>query len=285
MSSVGWRILHPTDFSEASEVAFVHALKLALVAKGRLHILHVSRGEGRVQWRNFPGVRQALERWGVLPAGSPSEAVGDLGVDIEKVSAVGDDPVIVAREFLRRHPAELIVLATHQRDGLARWRQPSVAEHIARDAHQAAVFVPGGSDGFVDTLTGRMRLRRILIPVDRVPAPQPAIDAAAALASLEPGTPTTFRMIHIGGVELPAVVVRDGAGWTWERALVNGEPAAALVAAAHDFDADLVVMTTAGHHGFIDALRGSITERILRAIRCPLLAVSVASRLSHLGWK
>ena len=35
-------ILHPTDFSDASEVAFVHALKLTLVTRGQLHVLHVS---------------------------------------------------------------------------------------------------------------------------------------------------------------------------------------------------------------------------------------------------
>jgi nucleotide-binding universal stress UspA family protein len=37
-------------------------------------------------------------------------------------------------------------------------------------------------------------------------------------------------------------------------------------------------MTTEGHHGFMDALRGSTTERVLRAARCPLLAVSIKSQ-------
>jgi nucleotide-binding universal stress UspA family protein len=284
MTDPGWRILHPTDFSEASEVAFGHALKLALVTHGRLHVLHVSRHDQPVRWRNFPGVREALGRWGVLPSGSPPEAVAELGVEIEKVEAVGDDPVLVTRDFLRRHPAEMIVLATHQRDGLARWRQPSVAEHIARDAHQVALFVPGGSDGFVDVATGRIRLRRILVPVDRSPVPQPAIEAAAAMASLERGTPTTFRIVHVGD-EPPAVVVREGPGWTWEQRMLAGEPATALIDASHEFRADLVVMATAGHHGFMDALRGSTTERVLRAIRCPLLAVSVEGRLAHLVWR
>jgi nucleotide-binding universal stress UspA family protein len=280
----GWRILHPTDFSEASEVAFVHALKIALLAHGRLHVLHVSRDYERVRWRSFPGVREALERWGVLPAGSRPEAVGDLGIEIEKVDTVGDDPVVVTRDFLRQHPADLIVLATHQRDGLARWRQPSVAEHIARDAHQVTLFVPGGSDGFVDALTGRTRLRRILIPVDRMPVAQPAIDAAATMASLEAAAPTTFRIVHVGA-EFPAAVVRERSEWSWERRLLAGGPASALIDAVHEFDADLVVMTTAGHHGFIDALRGSTTERVLRAVRCPLLAVSVEARLSHPVWR
>ena len=33
-------VFHPSDFSEASEVAFAHALKIALVAKAKLTVLH-----------------------------------------------------------------------------------------------------------------------------------------------------------------------------------------------------------------------------------------------------
>ncbi len=36
-------VFHPSDFSPASEVAFAHALKAALIAKADLTILHVSR--------------------------------------------------------------------------------------------------------------------------------------------------------------------------------------------------------------------------------------------------
>jgi nucleotide-binding universal stress UspA family protein len=37
--------------------------------------------------------------------------------------------------------------------------------------------------------------------------------------------------------------------------------------------ADLLIMTTAGHAGVLDALRGSTTEQVLRRVPCPLLAV------------
>ena len=36
---------------------------------------------------------------------------------------------------------------------------------------------------------------------------------------------------------------------------------------------DLIIMSTAGHDGFLDALRGSVTQQVLRAAPCPLLAV------------
>ena len=37
--------------------------------------------------------------------------------------------------------------------------------------------------------------------------------------------------------------------------------------------ANLIMMATAGHQGFLDALRGSTTERVLRHAPCPVLAV------------
>jgi len=36
---------------------------------------------------------------------------------------------------------------------------------------------------------------------------------------------------------------------------------------------DLIVMATQGHRDFLDALRGSTTERVLRGVQCPVLAV------------
>lgn len=38
-------------------------------------------------------------------------------------------------------------------------------------------------------------------------------------------------------------------------------------------EADLIVMATEGEHGIIDAMRGSVTERVVRDAPCPVLAV------------
>ena len=35
-------VLHPTDFSEGSKIAFYHALKAALLSKSRITLLNVS---------------------------------------------------------------------------------------------------------------------------------------------------------------------------------------------------------------------------------------------------
>ena len=46
-------IFHPSDFSEASEVAFAHALKIALVAGATLTMLHVEASHS-TEWQDFP---------------------------------------------------------------------------------------------------------------------------------------------------------------------------------------------------------------------------------------
>jgi hypothetical protein len=52
-------IFHPSDFTPASEVAFFHALKAAIVAKANLTILHVSP-KHELEWMEFPGFRATL---------------------------------------------------------------------------------------------------------------------------------------------------------------------------------------------------------------------------------
>jgi hypothetical protein len=44
-------IFQPSDFSEASEVAFVHALKIALVARAKLTLLHIEASPS-AEWQD-----------------------------------------------------------------------------------------------------------------------------------------------------------------------------------------------------------------------------------------
>ena len=49
-----------------------------------------------------------------------------------------------------------------------------------------------------------------------------------------------------------------------------------ILSAAKEVSADLIVMTTAGRDGFLDGLRGSTTERVLRGGMVPVLAIPAA---------
>ncbi len=123
-------ILHPTDFSEASEAAFHLACSLARDHGSRLILLHVIAP---------PAV--AYTEGGMLP---PTEEVREqLWAQLDAVEA-GDDDVVLERDLVEGDPAaeilrlakeidsDLIVMGCHGRTGLSRLLMGSVAEEVVR---------------------------------------------------------------------------------------------------------------------------------------------------------
>jgi nucleotide-binding universal stress UspA family protein len=68
-------------------------------------------------------------------------------------------------------------------------------------------------------------------------------------------------------------------GWTWNRLAKEGEPAEIILQTADSMSANLIVMTTDGPEGFLDGLRGTTSERVLRKARCPIANLPVGSML------
>ena len=274
-------VLHPTDFSESSLVAFHHALKAALVAKSKLTLLHVST-DGTSEWSNFPGVRETLERWGELPKGSPKAAVGKLGIDARKVLADKGEPVEVVIHFLEKNPADLIVLATSQREGRIPWLGKSVSAPVTRKAGEMTLLIPGDIEGFVSAADGSVNLKKVLIPIASTPRPEPALKAAARFVRKLNCAEGTFMVLHVGTSNtMPALKFPEVPGWTWEKELRSGEVIDGVVRTAKEFKADLIALATDGRNGFLDGLRGSHSERIIRYGVAPLLTIPVGSRASR----
>jgi nucleotide-binding universal stress UspA family protein len=274
------RILHPTDFSAASEIAFVHALRLAVAARAEIDVLHATAERTTETWTEFPGIRDTLRRWDgdgrpADPAGGPRAH----GIRVGKIMAIDGDPVHAAAGFVQEHPTELVVVATEQRRGMARWTHRSTAEPIARESGAMTLFIPGQTRGFVSWETGEVRLERILVPVDHAPSPRAAIDAVEALAKGLGVSGVTARLLHVGeATSMPEASAPRDAACGWDVTTRSGSPVDEIVGAAEAWAADLIVMATAGHADVLDALRGSTTERVLRLARCPVLAVPAGSR-------
>ncbi|MEX5215117.1 MAG: universal stress protein [Nitrospiraceae bacterium] len=266
-------IFHPTDFTQASQTAFVHALKLALVLQTRLSIMHVDPDVAQEHFEDFPRVRPILARWGLLPNDSSKESVTSLGIEIKKIRAVGDNPVQAFLHHLAFHPADLLVLSTEQRTGLDRWLHRPVAEPIARGAHLPTLFVPSHVEGCVSTEDGSTKLRRILIPVESSESAQRAIDAATVTAEALGSMALDMQLVHVGGNQMPAFRLHERNGWTWHQTHCQGNVVDWIIGMGAEYDVDLIVMTTEGHHSWTDALRGSTTERVVREARCPVMAV------------
>lgn len=263
-------VLHPTDFSESSTVAFHHALKVTLLTKSKLNILSVA-AEG-TEWEDFPGIRETLERWQVLPKGSPRSAVTKLGIDPRKIVAKDKDPFTAVLRFLKMKPVDLIVLATNQHQGRVSWLGKSVAQPVARRASEMTLFLPNGSDGFVAE-DGSVSLQRILIAVAKTPRPQPAVEASCRLVAGLKCPQGSFTLLHVGQSGMPRIRRPEVPGWEWKQELRAGDVIQTIIDTANEIDADLVVMATDGRSGFLEGLRGSHSERVLRQTGVPLLTV------------
>ncbi len=274
-------VLHPTDFSEGSLIAFHHALKAAILSRSKLTLLHVST-DGTSEWSHFPGVRETLERWGALPKGSPKEAVGQLGINACKVMANKGEPVAAVVNYLENNPTDLIVLSTSKRDGRIPWFSKSVAAPVTRKAGEVTLLIPGDVEGFVSHKDGSVRLNRILIPIASTPRPEPAINAAAKFVQKWNCSEGIFVLLHVGSSNtMPALRLPEVPGWTWKKELRTGEVIDGIVTAAKELKADLIVQATDGRNGFLDGLRGSHSERIVRYGVAPLLTIPVGSRVSR----
>lgn len=252
----------------------LHALRIALVAEAGLTVMRVGPDDNTPA--EFPGVRRTVARWQASGAGGAPASE----LPVQWHVARGNDPVGACLQSLTRRPAELIVVATNQRDGKVTWLGSSVAEPLARSAGEMTLLIPEGIAGFVRPDDGAVTLKSIVIPVASQPPPKPAIEAVRRLMLYLPKAEGTATVLHVGDPSsMPELCLPAMPGWRWNQIVRSGEVVDTILATAAELGADLVAMTTEGRHGFLDALRGSTTERVLHQSRCPMLTMPVGSFL------
>jgi len=267
-------IFHPTDFSRSSEVAFVHALKISLIAETKLNIMHVSPRDSEVDLSNFPRIRRTLATWDTSTALNSEDSSDKIGLHVEKVLGSHEDPVASTLNFLESNPTDLIVLATSQRKGTDRWLTKPISEPMARRSGEMTLFIPKGIKGFISPEDGGIKLHSILIPIDHNPNPQIAVETAYFIAGFLGCLTCHFILAHVSdNQKFPNVKIPQHDNWTWEKINCSGDIVKEIIRIGGLYSVDLIVMTTQGHKGFLDALRGSTTERVLRKSGYPLLAV------------
>ena len=131
------------------------------------------------------------------------------------------------------------------------------------------LFVPQGCRGVV-SVDGVIRLRRILLPIDHQPDAQEAVIRAVRAAEAFGDQPIEILILHVNGA-LPQVHRPESQTCVWKELRCEGDVVESILNAAQE--ADLIVMATEGRHGVFDAVRGSVTERVVRGAPCPVLAV------------
>ncbi|HEY7662127.1 MAG TPA: universal stress protein [Xanthobacteraceae bacterium] len=269
-------IVHPTDFSDLSATAFAHALRIALAARSRLRLLHVSQYDA-AEALAFPHARRLLAQWGFTESNDPPWAVAaKLGIEVDNIRVALQEPATAIVDFLRQHASDLVVLATHGRGGLEHWLKGSVAEAVFRRSAVPTLFIPPGARGFIDPVSGDVQLRRALVPVDFAPPAAGALETVQRFCTVMAGARIAVDILHVGEKPPPLHAASSQTRSPPPVILRSGNVVQAIVDAAIELDVDLIGMPTAGHHGVLDALRGSTTERVIRHAPCPVLALAAA---------
>lgn len=191
--------------------------------------------------------------------------------------------------------ADLIMMTTHGRSGIARWALGSIATRVIHAAKQPVWLVrdttPPISQG---------ELRRILVPLDGTPAGEQALAQAQRLAQ---GTgaellllrvvpeldATNRRMLFSDEMSAQTALAQwqrnaeaylaevgqrlTQAGIPYQTRIEPGGPVPSILNAADLADVDCIVMATRARAGLDRMLHGSVAGEVLCQCECPMLLV------------
>jgi nucleotide-binding universal stress UspA family protein len=104
-----------------------------------------------------------------------------------------------------------------------------------------------------------------------VTIPQEAVIRAVRAAEALGDEAVEIVTLHVNGSALLQLHRPQSNVCIWKEIRREGDAVVTILDAAQE--ADLVVMATEGRHGFVDAMRGSVTERVVHGATCLVLTV------------
>ena len=141
------RILHPTDFSRASGAAFTEALRLAKKNRSELVIAHVLAPvvpavDGYIAPEMYTQLEESGRRYGKKQLDGLVARARKAGVRARGILLNGLVHERIVRAA-RAERADMIVIGTHGRTGLARFVLGSVASRVVSHAKCPVLTVRG----------------------------------------------------------------------------------------------------------------------------------------------
>jgi nucleotide-binding universal stress UspA family protein len=295
-------IVVPLDGSSLAECVLPHVVAFASAFESEVTLL-------RVLERSKRGQRVPIDpvHWHIAEAQSASyleEVAGRLnaeGVETRRVTLDGAAAERVI-EYADQQDVDLIVLSSHGRSGLSGWNVSSVVQKIILRAFRSALIVRAYMP--IEHRTGRLRYRRLLVPLDGSQRAECVLPVAAALAR---GHDAELLLAHV--VRRPEMPRRTSpteedielADRLVERnreevsaylqdlrtqlpldadscLLVSDDVAVALHELADSQHADLVILSAHGYSGAPRWSYGSVATSFIGYGSTPLLIVQDLSR-------
>ena len=285
-------ILFPTDRTAWSETAFGHAVRYAHHHGATLHVLTVSKEEGK---KGRPPVIAPPEEPDLFSARLHKAAAEEAGVEIIYADLTAPSAARGILDYADRVGADLIVMATHGRRGLDHTLIGSVAEAVVRRSRCPVLTVRPTAANTATTP------ERILVPLDFSAHARTALAHARELCR---DTRAELHLLHVvqtfpryGIVDAPpepealsdtdreaaenrlrevaAEVLAPGAPPATHAVAGRGNPALAVLDVAERLDADLIVLASHGRSGIRHFLLGSVAEKVVQLAPCPVFTVKV----------
>jgi nucleotide-binding universal stress UspA family protein len=261
-------VLVPVDGSPASEraIAFLGALKK--LGEFRVRLIRVQEDEGGAEGGAIAAYLERLKTNVVSATGLHVDWIRPVGIPHAHIQAEAANPWV-----------SLLVMSTHGRSGIERWRIGSVADKTLRGAPCPTLLM--GPDA-----EPPQEIRQILVPLDGSRLAEEAVPVAAALSRkldasvrlISVSLPPTYDYGAAAAAVTPELMEasRKAAEGYLEYArgafdesrvstsVIIGFPATVLLEELASRPVDLVVMTSHGRHGFVRWALGSVTDRLIR---------------------
>ena len=308
------RMLVPFDGSEVAESVFVYVKELAARLSLDVTVLRVC---GNQEKEHLPMHQGYIEQTADALLYQSHQVRRMLGTEggANGLSVHGELCVGRPGEEIVRHAQEndidLIVMATHGRSGIKRWAMGSVADEVLHACKVPIWLVRASAPQRL--AYDRWPSKNILVPLDGSPLAESVLPHVEALA-LHDSEAAEVILVTVCEYSVVPDDNGDGPPSGWETAMrheiatarrhaarylshveqrltdagvkvrcevLAGDPADKLVHIAEDYPYALVAMATHGRSGLTRWAYGSVADKMLHALSCPLLLVRPSQVLSQ----
>lgn len=283
------KMLLPTDGSEFSEGAIREAIALAKTCSSKL--LAISVIETNPEYETIaPQLVERAEKEARQHLESVKDRASKEGVLCEIITRQGEEPYKYIIEEATRNKVNIIIMGRRGRTGLKRLMMGSETARVIGHAPCNVLVVPRAA---------KLEFRNVVVATDGSKFSDAAASEAIGIAkqcdanliiiSVVPSeTESPFDIVHsemqkglIAENELKAAEknikdVKERAEKEGIKAtgfVYAGRPYEAIIDAAKEKRADLIVVGSHGRTGLSRLLMGSVTERVIGHAECAVLVV------------
>jgi nucleotide-binding universal stress UspA family protein len=295
------KIIVPLDRSPLAEEALGAAASIARATNAEIELVLVHQPVPYAGFSDAP--------WKAAQLKDEEKYLKEIATELESGAAVSADPIILHGDVVERicerahvANADLIVMTSHGRTGLARAWLGSVADGVLRRS-AIPVLMLRPAEARVEWRSVRPMFKHILVPLDGSPLGSAILSSAAELAKCSGGRLSLVRVVQPVPMPLPNVTgpvmysaslqdvaateylvagveqeLADQAQYLYElgftavetKVIVAAHVGQAIIDFARDNNIDVIAMSTRGR-GASRLLVGSIADKVIRAGALPML--------------